>query len=127
MCNNFSVVQKRVLPGPDALYRKKTQAEKNYKEARTAIVALAVIAALVAAMGLTMMGLGTSPQTMTIGYGIIPYLFGSQLTILSGALIGGIAVVGMVAFYYHRRQQTFKYTSFNGTPLDTPKKKSDQI
>lgn len=79
------------------------QLEKQYKEERIAAVAVALIAMVLTGVGLILMGIGTNPSTMDIGYGVFPYLAGSQLVLL-GLFTATLALVPSSMSLYHRLQ-----------------------
>lgn len=54
--------------------------------AKITAIALALIALLFTGAGFILMGVGTTPATMHVGFGVMPYFMGSQLLLLSGGL-----------------------------------------
>lgn len=76
---------------------------QKFREARVTAIALALIALFLAGFGLMLMGVGTTPSTMTFGFGIFPYLIGSLLGFLSvGVVLSSVPCVAKALFHYNR-------------------------
>lgn len=54
--------------------------------AKITAVALVIIALFLSGSAFLLMGVGTTPSTMYIGFGVFPYFIGTQLLLLSGGL-----------------------------------------
>ncbi len=90
---------------------------KSLHEARVTAVALSLIALLLTGVGLCLMGIGTTPSTMHVGFGIFPYLAGSQIFLLGGGVLLGSIVFAGIAIYHGSRVQHLRkiHTSISDT------------
>lgn len=74
--------------------------ERHYRDAEITALALGVISLLFAVLGAVLIAMGTLPETMTIGLGVIPAFIGTHLLFLTSGL--GLAAIAMTIVSLYR-------------------------
>lgn len=73
--------------------------KKAYDGSKITAIALGIISIFFVGLGCLFLGIGTTPATMSVGLGVLPYLIGIHLVFLGTGTFLGAFAFSLVALY----------------------------